>query len=421
MRDFLFIIYDIIFILGLFLYFPIYFLRKKINFYAIKAKLGFLSLVKNKNCLWIQVVSVGEVNLIARLVSEWRKIKRIPIVISTTTLTGYQIARDKYSLFCEIIYFPFDLSFVLKKVIKKIKPKIFVAVETEIWPNLFYQLKKRNIPIVIINGRISQKSFLRYKLIKPITKSVLRNCDYIGVQNSFYKKRFISLGAEKEKIFISGNMKFESIQVDKERLKEIEEKFSFLKEKLLFVAGSTHYPEEEIIVEIYKNIADAKENINLLVAPRHIQRVPNIEKIILSYGFTPVRISKLTKVVGEKSIFLLDTIGQLLYFYSFCDFCFVGGSLTKFGGHNILEPIYFGKPTCFGPFMDNFKDVEKVVLDKGAAIKVKNKEELQKVILVLIKDKILREKLRARCKEVFEEERKSLKINLEIISRCIKV
>jgi 3-deoxy-D-manno-octulosonic-acid transferase len=176
-----------------------------------------------------------------------------------------------------------------------------------------------------------------------------------------------------------------------------------------------------MIVEIYKNVLNTEENVNLQIGPRHIQRIPNIEKVIISYGFVPVRITKLTKPIPKKAIFLLDTIGELLYFYSLCDFCFVGGSLIKFGGHNILEPIYFGKPTCFGLFMDNFKDIEEVVLDKGAAIRIRNKEELQKVILTLVKDSALRKNLEMRCKEVFEEERKSLKMNLEIILKCIKM
>jgi 3-deoxy-D-manno-octulosonic-acid transferase len=419
----LLLIYDVFFIVGGIFYLPLYFLRKKVNLTSLREKIGYIPFIKNKDGIWIQVVSVGEVNLIGKLLSELKK-KEERVVISTTTLTGNRLAKEKYSSIADIIYFPFDISFILEKVIKKIRPKIFISIETEIWPNLFYRLKKRNVPIVIINGRISKEAFTRYKMIRPIVGKILNKCDYIGVQNQLYKERFISLGASSHKVYITGNMKFEGIQVNKDILNKIRERyFSYLKKEnnLIFVAGSTHYPEEEIIIKIYKKLITSYKKISLIIAPRHIERIPHLEKVIISEGFKPIRISRFNNSLAfdEKYIFLIDTIGQLLYFYGISDICFVGGSLTDYGGHNILEPIYFCRPVLFGPFMDNFKEIERVVLEKKAAFKVKNKEELENFLWRLAESKELREELSKNCKKVFEEGKNSLKNNLELILKCL--
>jgi len=421
--EILFLIYDFIFCLGLIVYLPLHLWRKKMTPLALREKLGLISSKEIKNSIWIQVVSVGEANLIGNLIKRLRESQDSPIVISTTTLTGNRIARKRYSHLAKIIFFPFDLSFIVKRVIKVIKPRVFIAVETEIWPNLFYRLKKKKIPIVIINGRISDKAFKRYRLIRPFMKGVLRKCDYIGVQNPLYEERFLFLGADPKKIVTSGNMKFESILIDEDKLRQKQEKYKPILKKdgnKLLVAASTHEPEEEIIIDIYKDIFKSPGGITLLIAPRHPERVSQIEKIIRLASFNPVRMSKVEENLRDKrNVFIADTVGELIYFYSIADICFVGGSLSKDGGHNILEPIYFLKPTIFGPNMDNFTDIEEIVLEKGAGIKVRSREELGEVLLGLVSDTALKNNLRNRCREVFEGEKKSLNNNLNIILKYL--
>ena len=418
-----FLIYDFIFCFGLAVYLPSHFWRKKITVQALGEKLGFINFGEEDKSIWIQVVSVGEANLVGNLIKRLKQVYNCPIVISTTTLTGNRVVREKYSHLAKIVFFPFDLSFTLEKVLKIIRPKIFIAVETEIWPNLFYRLAKKNIPIVIINGRISDKAFKRYRLIKPFIKSILRKCDFIGVQNELYKERFVFLGAGSKKIIVSGNMKFESIFVDEKNLREKKEKYNPILKKggnQLLIAASTHEPEEEIIVSIYKSIFKKPGAVTLLIAPRHPERTPQIEKIIRLAGFNPVRMSKINEYIENKrNIFISDTVGELLYFYSIADICFVGGSVSKNGGHNILEPVYFCKPTLFGPNMNNFSDVAEIVLEKGAGIMVRNPEELGNIVLGLISDTALKNNLGNRCREVFEGEKKSLENNLEIILKCL--
>ncbi|MFH1900724.1 MAG: glycosyltransferase N-terminal domain-containing protein [Candidatus Omnitrophota bacterium] len=441
-----FLIYDIIFLLGLISYLPICFWRKKINFSAIWEKLGFISACSGKESVWIQVVSVGEVNLVEGLISTLKDMFNYSIVISTTTLTGYRLAKKRYSSKAEVIFFPFDLSLVLERAIKAIKPKIFIAVETEIWPNLYCRLKRKNIPIIIINGRISHKAFKRYRVIRPILRRILNQCDYIGVQNQFYKEKFLFLGAKEEKIIVSGNMKFESISSDVPDLLEIKGRYLSLMKKegsLLVIAASTHFPEEEIVLDIYKDLKEElKKDISLLIAPRHIERISGIEKMVASRGFDPVRISRIEECFPKNAVYpirdnsskttddyrrqpisnrvyLLDTIGKLLYFYDIADLCFVGGSLARCGGQNILEPIYFLKPTVFGPYMDNFGDIQEAVLTAGAGIQVENTQELKEIIARLINDRALRDNLRDKCRKVFEEERASYEKNIQIILRCL--
>ncbi|NQT28559.1 MAG: hypothetical protein HQ570_03065 [Candidatus Omnitrophica bacterium] len=421
--EILFLIYDFIFCLGLIVYLPLHLWRKKMTPLALREKLGLISSKEIKNSIWIQVVSVGEANLIGNLIKKLKESQDLPIIISTTTLTGNRIARKRYSHLAKIIFFPFDLSLVLERVIRVIKPRIFIAVETEIWPNLFYRLKKKKIPIVIINGRISDKAFKHYRLIRPFMKRILKKCDYIGVQNPLYKERFLFLGADPKKIIVSGNMKFESILIDEEKLRQKQEKYKAIFKRdgnKLLIAASTHEPEEEIVIDIYKDIFKNPGGVTLLIAPRHPERTPQIEKLISMAGFNPIRMSNVEENLADKrNIFIADTVGELIYFYSIADICFVGGSLSKDGGHNVLEPIYFHKPTVFGPNMNNFHEIEEIVLEKGAGIKVRNREELGEILLGLVSDTALKDNLGNRCREVFEGEKKSLNNNLEIILKYL--
>ncbi|MCF7907757.1 MAG: 3-deoxy-D-manno-octulosonic acid transferase [Candidatus Omnitrophica bacterium] len=424
----LLLLYDCIFFLGFIIYLPVYIWRKKINFSAFCQKFGLVKNLASGEAIWIQVVSVGEANVIGSLIQKIREYYDNQIIISTTTLTGNRIAKNKYSDCAQVVFFPLDLSIVIKHFIKVFRPKVFIAVETEIWPNLFFQLAARKIPILIINGRISDKAFKRYKLIRSVLKVVINKCSYIAVQNEMYKERFCFLGADEGKIVVSGNMKFESISIDQKvsaNIKKVYEPILKGSDKLLFVAGCTHPGEEEILLEVYKDVVEPSGNFRFLIAPRHPERVAAVEKLARFKGFEPFKVSQISNCFlqgankSKNPVFILDTIGELFYFYGLADICFVGGSLSPDGGHNILEPIYLEKPTIFGCHMDNFLDVEEVVLEKGAGIKVEDKEQLRQVLLRLVKDEALRKNLSSRCHEVFQQERQSLDKNLKIVLQSL--
>ncbi len=423
MKKILIFIYDILFLLGFILYLPVYLWRKKISWLALRQKFGFLIWAKQNKTIWIHVVSVGEAQLIAALIKRLKEELDHEIVISTTTLTGNTVARQNYSQDATVIFFPYDISWIVKRVIRLINPEIFVAVETEIWPNLFYHLKKKDIPIIIINGRISDKAYQQYLLVWRLMKPIVNLCDFICVQNQYYQERFRRLGAELSKLRITGNLKFESITVDEEKLSHISSVYTKVLKPdnaPLFLAASTHHPEEEMILTTYIDIIKKVSDLNLLIAPRYIDRVESIEKSVRSVGLNPVRISQITqKQFTKNSVFILDAMGQLLYFCAVADVCFVGGSLNSHGGHNILEPIFFGKPTMFGPSMQNFPDIEREVLNHKAGIKVVNTRQLKEETIKLLTDSSYYNKFRYNSKMIFEEENRGLDETITLIKALL--
>lgn len=420
--NFLFLFYDLVFIVGFTFYLPFYFLRKKVNLFSLKERLGIFSFYLEKT-VWIHAVSVGEVNLIEPVLKRLKETLSCPIVVSTTTLTGNLVAKKKYAKIAKIVYFPLDLSFLVNKFLKRIDPRIFIAVETELWPNFIRCLNRKNIPFVIINGRISNRAFKRYKLIRPLMRKVLSGCQRIGAQNNQYRQRFLHLGANPERVLVTGNLKFNLIAPSSEKIAEYEKKFyPVLKgdDAALFIAASTHHPEEELILDVYSQICQ-REKVALLLAPRHPKRASGLESLIKARGFNPVPISRIKQTIkGEKNVFILDTIGQLLYFYSLSDICFVGGSFSFSGGHNILEPMYFLKPTLFGPSMENFSDIAKIALDYSAAIQVDSPNQLKEELIALLNDEKRRLSYSEACLDVFKDS-KSLDDNVKLIIEELNV
>jgi len=414
--------YDLFFILGLFLYIPIYIVRRKFSLKAFLEKLSLFMPLEEQlgKSIWIQAVSVGEVLAIKELIYKIKDETSCDIIISTTTLTGHSVAKKKYSNDFNVVFFPFDITFVLKRFINTVNPKLFIAFETELWPNLFYQLESKQIPIIVLNSRISDLAYSRYKKIKFFIKGVIKKVSFIGVQNDIYKRRFLSLGADISKITITGNIKFSASSIDGAGIEVFKEKYeSILKSNgaKLIIAASTHHPEEKIMFDAYKKLKD-EFNLSLLIAPRHPEKSKEVEKIANLFGLDPIMISGLDRI-SSQGVYILDTVGDLSKFYSLCDVCFVGGSLVNYGGHNILEPISLLKPTIFGPFMSNFTEIEEIALKYKAAIKIKSKHELGSALKRVLLDDELKTKLAVNCVNVFKQERKFLEKNIEIISNFI--
>lgn len=415
--------YDLVLIVGYLFYLPVLFYRKKVDYFSLKQKAGFIKKYEIKDSIWLQVVSVGEVNLISSLIDNLVSLyPKNPLVVSTTTLSGYKLAQEKYSRVAKIIYFPLDVSLIVRKVIDILNPKLFIAVETEIWPHAFYYLKQKNVPIIIINGRISNRAFKRYEFIRTVMKKVLSVCSYIGVQSQSYKELFLALGAPEERTIVSGNLKFSSIKVKEKSISYTHKDILPLIKKdgqFLLVAGSTHPLEENLLLEI---IAKIPYEIKVVIAPRHLTRIKEIENAIKYKGLIPVRLSSILKhnQKSEKDIYILDIMGELLSYYSIADICFIGGTFSGSGGHNPLEPLYFGKPTIFGPSMENFKDIEELVLKQEAGIKVNNKDELKEAIIKVIEDKQFISDLAMKSKDIFLREGGSMQATLDMIAKCLR-
>ncbi len=417
-------LYELVLLLGIPFYSIFCRIRGKCNSYSLREKLAFYRHQGvSSSSVWIQVVSVGEAFAINRFVHELHQNLSYRIVISTTTLTGFSVARRLYSSVADVIFFPFDEIFTLKRALRIINPRLFVAIETELWPFLFYLLKKRDIPVVILNGRISNKAYSRYRRVRYLTKKVLSLCRYIGVQDEFYRHRFLELGAPSERVFIGGNMKFYSIVVMPEEKERIWRKYRHILKKegeFLFVAASTHSPEEKIILDIYKRLKKDFP-LRLLIAPRHPERVAEIMEWVEDVGEKAIALSNVSSDYKDRreSVFVLDTVGELFYIFEMADVCFVGGSIVNYGGHNILEPLYFLKPTVFGPFMDNFRAITESVLENRAAIQVKNSGELEKVLRKIITDESLREKIKENAHKVFWKAQEYLDKNMGVVKQCL--
>ena len=322
------------------------------------------------------------------LVEELRKIfPEKQFVISTVTATGNKIARGIAKSGDFVTYLPLDFSFIVKSVLKRVNPSVFIIAETEIWPNLIRSLHKRNIPIVTVNGRISDSSFKGYSLIKFLIKNIFRKITLFCVQTERDKERLLRLGVSLERIQVSGNMKFDLREFSKEATDY--RKFLCLKpEEKLLVAGSTHTGEEEMMLGVYRDLLEEFPNLRLLLGPRHPERDHYIEKIIFRHDLHPVLVSGLglcPNPYNAKDVFILNTVGQLLSFYSIAEVVFVGGSLVKKGGHNILEPAFLEKPVLFGPYMSNFRDIAELFIKSGTGIMVRSQEELKNKIAELLR------------------------------------
>jgi len=388
----MFILYDLIFLIFALIYLPIYLFKGKFH-RGFLNRLGILPKDLDLNRpIWIHAVSLGEAISVRGLVEELRKVypgKRF--VISTVTSTGNKIAGTIAKPGDRVIYLPLDFSFTVRSVINKINPSLFIIAETEIWPNLIAYLYKKGVPIVTVNGRISDNSFRGYSAVKFLIKPILNKIRLFCVQTETDAERLKQLGVCPDRIKVTGNLKFDinACAVSEKGSVDYRHNIGLGPQDRLLVAVSTHPGEEKIILGAYKNLLKEFPGLRLLIAPRHTERTPEVEKEILKSGLSVLRISQSSQqVVKPQTVFILDTVGNLRDFYTTADIVFVGGSLIKKGGHNILEPAYAGKPVIFGPHMFNFHDIARMFLDNNAAIEVQTQEALESSIRGLLRNSL---------------------------------
>ncbi len=337
--------------------------------------------LKGVHPIWIHAVSVGEVIASIPII---KKIKEVypqkKIVLSTITSTGNDTARKKIPEIDFLIYFPYDFFFIVKKVLTIINPCIFIHTETEIWPNFLFFLHQREIPSVIVNGRISSKSCRRYKLFGWFFKKVFNKVSAFGMQSLVDYQRVIDIGADPQKVLITGNMKFDqkTPDVNDRHKEELLNELNLGLEDKIFIAGSTHSAEEDIILEVFQQLIKEYSNLILILAPRHPERFSEVEKLVKKRGFVVHRKSQIKKYqhLLRAQVILMDTIGELAQFYSIGEIIFVGGSLVNIGGHNILEPLVYKKPVIFGPYTQNVSEFVNALRESGAGILVTTKDDL---------------------------------------------
>jgi 3-deoxy-D-manno-octulosonic-acid transferase len=421
--------YDIGFAIFSLVYLPTLIFKGKLHVdfgerFGVYAKEKRARLAAAKDVIWVQAVSVGEVALCKTLMPLLKK--RFPastIVFSTITKTGNDLAKKLFGNDAIIVYFPLDFSMTVKKAIGIIRPKAYVMIETEIWPNVLKELSRRAVPAVLINGRISDRSFGKYREVRTFLKKTLGRIRSYSMQSPQDAERIIAIGAPKDRVTVTGNMKCDIQAASLARSsKDILAALGLKEADALIVAGSTHPGEEGTIIEAYKRLREGFPEVRLLVAPRHIDRAAEVEKLVSSRGLAPVRVSALSgrpEALGARQVLVLDTIGRLAEIYSVAALVFIGGSLVEHGGQNPIEPAMFEKPIVFGPHMFNFKAITAALLEKGGAVQVGEKSELLERMVYLLGNPAERVKFGNNAKLVVMENRGASERNVKEIAKTL--
>lgn len=375
--------------------------------------------------IWVHAVSVGEVTAAAPIVAALRELyPRACIVLSTSTETGQEMAQRIVPEATFHIYYPLDIPCVVRKVIGLVKPDIFVPVETEIWPNFIRICRETGIRVVMVNGRISPRSFKRYRMTRFFWKKVLDMVDGIGVISEVDAERLQAIGVHPLRIQIMGNAKFDSLaaRVDPALRDEMARILNVQEGERVFVAGSTHEGEEEVVFRVYREILEGYPGFKLILVPRHIERAQDVITAARQNGFSDV--ITMTEIRGGKKpsgerVILIDVIGELFKVYSLATVVFCGGSLVPRGGQNILEAAAWGKVVFYGPSMDDFLEEKALLEEVGTGIPVRNGNELLENILGLMRDsRILLEKGEA-AKKVVIANAGAAKRHAEMVKKAI--
>ncbi|PYS22925.1 MAG: hypothetical protein DMF72_11470 [Acidobacteria bacterium] len=383
----MYLLYSLLLTIGFILLLPRFAfdaLRTRKYITGLGQRLGNLPNFKSSDSplIWLHCVSVGETEAARPFVRALKeKFPHHRLVVSTTTVTGQSVARRAFAKdAAAVFYFPIDWSWVVRRVMRNLEPSAFLIMETELWPNLMRECGRRSIPVAIVNGRISQRSFGRYKLIRSFVRRMLKDVSIAVMQSDEDASRIRDLGLPAERVIMAGNVKFDSASIssnDAKLASEIRERFAFHAGDHLIVMASTHGPEESIAIEAFKLIrSSSNERVRMLIATRHPERFNEVAGLIESSGFTWARRSAApAKTDHNCDIVLLDSIGELRATFSLAEVAFVGGSIAPHGGHNALEPAAQGVCVVTGAHTENFAAITKALLSANAIVQLPNVSE----------------------------------------------
>ena len=398
---------------------------------SLGQRLGYLPVslnVDGEESIWIHAVSVGEALTARALAADLKeRYPRLRLYLSTTTIAGQHVARRSLQHVDAVFYFPFDWAFIVKRTMNIVRPRVFVMMETEIWPNLLRLCRARGVRTVLINGRISSRSYPRYRIIRPFFRRVLADVDRFCMQSDESARRIVELGADPAKVTVTGSLKFDSLEMPavvshgKPRQRVLRF-FRLSPNRMVLVAGSTVRGEEPAVLKAFARLKGASPSALAILAPRQPERFGEVERLARDSGFVTARRSDLPIDTEPRAdVVILDTIGELAQLYQVATVVFVGGSLVDHGGHNILEPAVFGKPILFGPHMQNFKEIAETFLTNDAAVQVPTDRELDDALLALVTDPVRRARLGAAARALVEANRGAKQKTLAVIRALIPV
>lgn len=431
----MFLLYSLLYTIVFIILLPMFLLQSGKYISGFKQRLGFLPdlLESDKETVWIHCVSVGETNAARPLIDEiTANFPNSRIVISNTTKTGHELAKRLFSEQAELVfYFPFDWKNTVRRSLRHIKPNVVLLMETEIWFNFVREANKSGAKIALVNGRISEKSFKRYTFIKNFMAWVLHYIDLALVQHQIDARRLSDLGMRRTKIKIIGSLKFDQTIDQRENIvtEQLRERFAITDDAPVIVAASTHSPEEKWLLSAFKQIYKTSEGKlpRLIIAPRHPERFEEVKKQIRETGFDWATRSE-TPSARDKAaeIILMDSIGELRAVFPLAEIVFVGGSLIKHGGQNILEPAIAGKPIVTGFYTMNFETIVKEFVERDAVIQLPKLDEkhavekLADVFSELLSDKKRREKLAENAAAVMRVSRGATARTIEQLKEIFK-
>ena len=370
-------------------------------------------------CIWLHAVSVGEVVQLGPVLDQLSTQRPDhDLWITTTTVTGQEVAKKLYPQHT-VCYFPFDFSWSVARALDRVQPAAIVLVELELWPNFIAAAKHRQIPVVLINGRVSDRSYRSYRWIRPLLQRILPQLQQIAVQNQTYANRLIDLGARPHQVTVTGSIKFDRVETHRRnaRTLEIGDSFGLQPDETLLIAGSTQAPEEELALAVYRDLHQEFPKLRLMLVPRHKERFEEVAGMVERQGWPLLRRSQtsllekskcitagsanrphsgecsyfgsgaadnIADIPADRPILMLDTLGELSACWGLAEIAFVGGSLSRRGGQNMIEPAGYGAAVLFGPHTHNFKDVVALLLDAKAARVIFQPEDFTSAIRDLL-------------------------------------
>lgn len=413
------LVYSLLFFLALPFLVPIHLLRRPgfLRKRWLREKFGFFSFNQKAQDpdggIWIHAVSVGETLGARGLIEALRnRFPKRSMILSTMTDTGQEVARKNFKDIT-IVYMPFDIGFVMRRVLRRFNTALFITMETELWPNTFIECKKLGIPVVVVNARISERSFRGYKIITPFMRLVFDAVKAFCCGSEIDAMRLRALGVEESRISITGNLKFDMPEPERPGLRLLNPQ-----SKKIIVVGSTHPGEEEIILKELEELLK-KHTIFIILAPRHPQRFQEVEELVKSRGISLIRRSEVRDSfnIDQAELMLLDTMGELASFYCLADIAIIGGSFVPVGGHNLLEPAYWSKPVICGRHMDNFPLAQEFFRERAALMV--EKERIKETVLELCNSEDRRNQMGERARKIYERNSGSLERTLSVLERVL--
>lgn len=376
----------------------------------------------DKPVVWIHAVSLGEVVAVTPLVKALHeRHPELRYVVTTVTETGREAVEQRLAGIAEHRYAPLDFPWAVAGRVRRLRPLLYLFVETELWPNLLWTLREQDVPSVLVNGRLSSRSFGRQDLpvIRSFYRSVLRTLTLCLMQSARDRQRIVALGAEPSRVHVTGNIKFDQPLPDAGSDDSLRRSFGLDEDERLILAGSTHPGEEELLVSAYGRIVRTYPSTVLMLAPRHIERVDRVETMLREAGFEVQRKSQIREKRSGPRVVILDTRGELARAYREAVVAFVGGTLVPVGGHNLLEPAVWGTPVMFGPYTDHCAEVAALLSEAGGGRRVAGMEDLVAALEEWLGQSETRYRVGQAAKQAVLDNQGALKQSVDLIETCL--